>query len=119
MPSATKESLVARAKIIQKIRLFFNSRDILEVNTPVLGKSTTTDVHIASFRTDNYYLQTSPEFYLKRLLAAGLGAIYQLGPVFRRGDEGKKHQPEFTLLEWYRPGLLLEALIKEVKESRQ
>lgn len=116
MPSATKQTLVARAKLIQKIRAFFDSRDILEVSTPVLSAVTTTDVHIDSFQTDNYYLQTSPEFYLKRLLAAGLGPIYQLGPVFRRGDEGAKHQPEFTLLEWYRPGFTLKDLIQEVSD---
>ncbi len=116
MPSATKDTLVARAKLIQKIRAFFDARDILEVSTPVLSSVTTTDVHIDSFKTDNYFLQTSPEFYLKRLLAAGLGPMYQLGPVFRRGDEGKKHQPEFTLLEWYRPGFTLEDLIHEVSD---
>ncbi len=116
MPSATQSSLVARAKLIQKIRAFFEERDILEVNTPVLARTTTTDVQIDSFKTDDYFLQTSPEFYLKRVLAAGLGAIYQLGPVFRRGEVGKKHQPEFTLLEWYRPGFSLEALIQEVSD---
>jgi lysyl-tRNA synthetase class 2 len=116
MPSATKETLVARARLIQKIRSFFEGRDILEVSTPVLGKTTTTDMQIDSFKTDDYFLQTSPEFYLKRLLAADLGAIYQLGPVFRRGEEGKKHQPEFTLLEWYRPGFLLADLIQEVSD---
>lgn len=115
-PSATKESLVARAKLIQQIRDFFNTREVLEVSTPVLSKTTTTDVQIDSFKTDHYFLQTSPEFYLKRLLAADLGAIYQMGPVFRRGEEGKKHQPEFTLLEWYRPGFLLENLIQEVSD---
>lgn len=116
MPSATKDTLVARAKLIQKIRAFFDSRDILEVATPVLSGVTTTDVHIDSFKTDHYFLQTSPEFYLKRLLAAGLGSIYQLGPVFRRGDEGTKHQPEFTLLEWYRPEFTLEELIQETSD---
>lgn len=114
MPSATKESLVARAKLMHKIRSFFEVRQVLEVFTPVLAKTTTTDVYIDSFKTDGYFLQTSPEFYLKRLLAADLGSIYQLGPVFRRGEEGTKHQPEFTLLEWYRPGFFLEDLIQEV-----
>ena len=116
MPSATKDTLVARARLIQQIRSFFEKRDILEVATPILGKTTTTDVQIDSFKTDDYFLQTSPEFYLKRLLAAGLGSIYQLGSVFRRGEEGKRHQPEFTLLEWYRLGFLLEDLIQEVSD---
>lgn len=115
-PSATKETLVARAKRIQQIRTFFDKRNVLEVSTPVLSKTTTTDIYIDSFKTDNYFLQTSPEFYLKRLLAADLGSIYQLGPVFRRGEEGKKHQPEFTMLEWYRLGFLLEDLIQEVSD---
>ena len=115
-PSATKETLVARAKLIQQIRAFFNTRDVLEVFTPVLSKSTTTDIYIDSFKTDDYFLQTSPEFYLKRLLAADLGSIYQLGPVFRRGEEGRKHQPEFAMLEWYRLGFVLEDLIQEVSD---
>ncbi len=116
MPSATKDTLVARAKTIQKIRSFFESRNVLEVTTPVLSKTTTTDIYIDSFQTDDYFLQTSPEFYLKRLLAADLGSIYQMGPVFRRGEEGKKHQPEFTMLEWYRVGFLLKDLIQEVSD---
>lgn len=115
-PSATKETLVARAKLIQQIRAFFDARSVLEVSTPVLSKTTTTDIYIDSFQTDDYFLQTSPEFYLKRLLAADLGSIYQLGPVFRRGEEGRKHQPEFTMLEWYRLDFLLEDLIQEVSD---
>lgn len=101
---------------MQQIRAFFDVRNVLEVSTPVLSKTTTTDLYIDSFKTDDYFLQTSPEFYLKRLLAADLGSIYQLGPVFRRGEEGKKHQPEFTMLEWYRVGFLLEDLIQEVSD---
>jgi len=91
------------------------------VETPVLDRYGNPELHLHSFRAgpdgggeQPYYLQTSPEFAMKRLLAAGSGAIYQIVRVFRAGETGRRHQPEFTLLEWYRPGFDHHALMDEV-----
>ena len=111
-PSASHDTLRLRAELLARIRSFFASRDILEVDTPVLSCAANTDPALQSFTTvysgpgsvpgTSYYLHTSPEFPMKRLLAAGAGSIYQLCKVFRDGEFGAQHNPEFTLLEWYR-----------------
>lgn len=105
-PSATVDVLKQRALLYQIIRAFFAERQVLEVEVPVLSLAATTDPYIDSLHTSvmgqRYYLQTSPEFFLKRLLAAGCGDIYSLTKAFRQGELGIRHQPEFTLLEWYR-----------------
>lgn len=111
-PSASIEYLKAKASILADIRAFFAARDILEVDTPVLSRSATTDPGIESFVTQYtgpgskgasvLYMHTSPEFSMKRLLAAGSGSIYQICKVFRNEENGRLHNPEFTLLEWYR-----------------
>jgi len=102
-PSADFETLKKRAELIDRIRAFFKARDFLEVETPLLCQHTVTDRYIESFKTNNRYLQTSPEYTMKRLLVAGSGPLFQITKAFRQEQSGHLHNPEFTLLEWYRP----------------
>jgi len=115
---ASIETLKKRADILQRIRQFFYDKNILEVETQLLSKATVTDVHLHSFKIENhsYYLQTSPEFAMKRLLGAGSGPIFQLCKAFRDDEIGKNHNPEFTMLEWYRPGFDHHDLMNEMDE---
>ena len=119
-PTASLDNLKLRAELLAKLRSFFAARHVLEVDTPALSRAGATDRHIHSFRVDasggTHYLHTSPEFPMKRLLAAGYGDIYQLCKVFRTGEAGRHHNPEFTLLEWYRLGFGLRRLMEEVAE---
>lgn len=115
--------LLARARLLRQVREFFAEQNVLEVETPVLSRAAASDPALASLQTilgsrehaEAFYLHTSPEFAMKRLLAAGSGAIFQVTKAFRDGEAGKHHNPEFTLLEWYRPGFTMEALIDEVE----
>ncbi len=128
-PSADIDALRLRARLYATIRAFFAERDVLEVETPVLSMAGNTDPNIESFslefsgRTDGAprtrWLRTSPEFALKRLLAAGVGDCYELGRVFRNGEAGGRHNPEFTMLEWYRVGWDHRRLIDETVELVQ
>jgi len=119
-PVAGAVMLRQQSETLRTIRQHFHSTDCLEVITPVLSRAAVSDVNSHSFATrlaasgPPLYLQTSPEFPMKRLLAAGAGDIYQICPVFRRGEQGTVHNPEFTLLEWYRVGIDHHALMQEV-----
>lgn len=125
-PTAGLPALRLRARVLAGIRAFFAERAVLEVETPLLAAATTPDPRIESLGTLyrgpgapaeglTLYLQTSPELAMKRLLAAGSGPIYQIARAFRDGEAGPRHNPEFTLLEWYRPGFDHHALMDEVE----
>ncbi len=117
-PDASFEALRQRARMLDSIRAYFRERDVLEVETPLLSQAATPDVYIDSFvvgsGSRSRYLHTSPEFAMKRLLATGLGDIYQIVHVFRKDEVGRLHNPEFSMLEWYRVGWNLARLIDEV-----
>ena len=111
--------LQARANLYKKIRAFFSEKNILEVETPLLCQHTVTDPHINSFsvpasNNKHYFLQTSPEYAMKRLLAAGSGSIYQITKSFRIGEAGRQHNPEFSMLEWYHIGFNHHDLMDEL-----
>lgn len=125
-PSASFDAIRLRGGLNALVRRFFVERGVLEVETPVLSRGGNSEPNIASFslefcgRTDGAprtrWLRTSPEYPLKRLLAAGLGDCYELGRVFRDGEAGGRHNPEFTMLEWYRVGWDHLRLIDETAE---
>ena len=130
LPSASLAQLSARATMLKTIRDFFNNLHVLEVETPSLSQAAVTDVHLQCFKTQfvgrnisdkplvnggvPLYLQTSPEFQMKRLLAAGSGSIYQISKVYRNEESGRFHNPEFSLLEWYKVGFDHHQLMDEM-----
>ncbi len=124
-PTASLEVLKLRARMLERIRAFFSARGVLEVETPLLSAAATPDPNLHSLPVryrgphapadHTLYLHTSPEFPMKRLLAAGSGSIYQICKVFRDEESGRRHNPEFTMLEWYRVGLDHRALMTEVE----
>ena len=128
-PSAPVANLLKRASILSTIRRFFSDRGVLEVDTPSMSQATVTDVHLVPFQTHfvgpgvaqgmTLYLMTSPEYHMKRLLAAGSGPIYQLCRSFRNEESGRYHNPEFTMLEWYRPHYDMYRLMNEVDDLLQ
>jgi len=115
-PSSNLATLRQRAQLLDDIRSFFKKKNILEVDTPLLCQHTVTDQHIDSFAVNNRYLQTSPEYAMKRLLAAGSGSIFQICKAFRHDESGRLHNPEFTLLEWYHVGFNHHDLMDEIDE---
>ncbi|MGZ5609180.1 MAG: EF-P lysine aminoacylase EpmA [Methylobacter sp.] len=123
-PTCSLELMRLRAQMLAEIRRFFAERSVLEVETPLLSHSIGTDPQLAFFTTEyclpprrqTLFLQTSPEFAMKRLLAAGSGSIYQIGKAFRDGESGRFHNPEFTMLEWYRVGFNLSDLMDEIAD---
>lgn len=123
-PSMNWQTAKVKADLNRKLRKFFDEREVVEVETPLLSQSTVTDIHLDSFSTtydlssegaQELYLQTSPEFAMKRLIASGYGSIYQICKAFRHEGNGKHHNPEFTILEWYRIGFDHMQLIDEVE----
>jgi lysyl-tRNA synthetase class 2 len=128
-PTAGLAALRLRADLCRALREFFHARGVLEVETPMLSAAANTDPNIRSFSLDysgplaganrQRFLRTSPEFPLKRLLCAGVGDCYELGRVFRDGEAGGRHNPEFTMLEWYRLGFDHHRLMDEVAELLQ
>ncbi len=112
-PSTDQTARQLRADVYAAIRDFFAERDVLEVETPIWSQAANTDPNINSLGAGQGYLRTSPEFPMKRLLAAGSGPIYEIGRVFRAAELGHQHNPEFTMLEWYRPGFSYADLMAE------
>ncbi|QIA64558.1 elongation factor P--(R)-beta-lysine ligase [Vibrio astriarenae] len=128
-PSASIEQLKQRAQVIAQIRHFFAQREVMEVDTPAMSHATVTDIHLHTFNTEfvgpeyaqgqPLYLMTSPEFHMKRLLAAGSGCIYQINKAFRNEENGRHHNPEFSMLEWYRVGFDHHDLMDEMDSLLQ
>ena len=117
-PSADLNTLKKRARLFQQLRAFFCELNVMEVDVPVMGQSTVTDVYLEPLRVNTgeltWYLQTSPEYFMKRLLVATHESIFYLGKAFRADESGKRHRPEFTMLEWYRCGFDDQALRLEL-----
>lgn len=121
--------LQKRSNLLNQVRAFFYARSVIEVDTPILSQAATPDVHLQSLSTkvqvpglkdpQNYYLHTSPEYPMKRLLCEGSGDIFYLGKVFRDGDLSPRHQIEFSMLEWYRIDFSMQDLIDEVVQLIQ
>jgi len=121
-PTASLQTLRLRAELLRRVRAHFAASGALEVETPVLVLSGVTDVHLESLevrRADGGregFLHTSPEYAMKRLLCAGAPDIFQVARVFREGERGRRHNPEFTMVEWYRPGIDHHALMDDVEQ---
>jgi len=124
-PSASIDTLKQRASMLAQVRAFFTERGVWEVETPILSQAGVSDVHLRTFETTfvgpgyahglPLFLHTSPEYAMKRLVTAGSGAIFQICKVFRNEEASSRHNPEFTMLEWYRPGFDAFALMVELE----
>ena len=121
-PTASNEILRQRAAFLKRVRLFFDERNVLEVETPLLVPHPNPDSHIEHFTVDanpELFLHSSPELAMKRLLAADSGPIFQITKVFRKNEQGRIHRQEFTMLEWYQPGFTYHELMDAVHELLQ
>jgi len=128
-PTASIDQLHQRAIVIASIRQFFAERQVMEVDTPAMSHATVTDIHLHTFQAEfvgpgyadgsKLFFITSPEFHMKRLLAAGSGCIYQINKAFRNEENGRYHNPEFTMLEWYRVGFDHHKLMDEMDDLLQ
>lgn len=125
-PSITIDNLKKRAESLHKVREFFAARNIIEVDVPILGEAPVTDpyliameTHCQAYPNKTFYLQTSPEYFMKRLLSMGAPSMYYLGKSFRDDERGRLHSPEFTMLEWYHLGFDDHALMQEVADLMQ
>ena len=123
--SVKSDNLKVRAQVLRTIRAFFDARGFVEVETPVRIAAPAPEPHIDCPASGDGFLRASPELQMKKLLAAGLPRIYQIGPCFREGERGRRHAPEFTMLEWYRAeadyndiAADMEALVDEVLRTR-
>lgn len=121
-PAASLAMLRRRAALLARLRRYMDAAGFLEVETPLLSRAATPEPHLDSLRVPAAFpdgapgwLVTSPEFHLKRLLAAGSGDVYSVARVFRSGESGRLHNPEFTLVEWYRTGANLARLLEEIE----
>ncbi|MBI4285244.1 MAG: EF-P lysine aminoacylase GenX [Chloroflexi bacterium] len=110
-----KTNLERRTAILEGIRAFFREEDFLEVDTPLLLREIIPEQHITPFIANGHFLATSPEIFMKQMLAAGYGNIFQLCHCFRKGERGRRHRPEFTILEWYRTGADYLKLIEDTE----
>ena len=122
-PAASQAALKSRAQQLAFVRGFFAKKGLLEVETPIIGRCGVTDVHLDGIHAQiavgsrtGGWLQTSPEYHMKRLLATGCGSIYQVSRVFRDGEQGRRHNPEFSMLEWYRVDYDDVMLMEEVSD---
>ena len=115
-PTCSRDSWIKRQDLMRRVRAFFESRGVLEVETPVVSSAGGTDPQLDYFEVEGKrYLTTSPEFHMKRLLAAGFGDIFQITKSFRKDEFGAHHNNEFSMVEWYRVGMSQEQLMDEVE----
>lgn len=113
---AARDCLERRSRLISGIRRFFSGRDFIEVETPVLTRTPALETHIDAERAGKGYLRTSPELFMKRLLAAGYERIFEIGQCFRNGEYGSLHNPEYTMLEWYRAPATYHDMMGECRD---
>ncbi len=111
-----KSNLERRAKIFELTRSFFQKNDFIEIDTPIRVPAVAPESEIVPFTSEGWLLTTSPELYMKRLLASGYDRIFQISRCFRKGEQGKHHNPEFTLLEWYRIGADYTQMVSDTEQ---
>ncbi len=107
------ENLIKRAKLIEAIRKWFSDESFTEIVTPIRITAPAPEPHIDCPRSSHAFLRASPELQMKKVISRGLDKIYQIGPCFREGERGSKHNPEFTMLEWYRAGADYEKILQD------